>query len=123
MSSPIEFRNIARYVDSVEGNLPLYEAIGFEVVQKMGTDMAVMKNAEGVKLVLHKWTEHTGRLLDTAIGFTVAGTLEEARAFVEAAGWRLKRAPDTSDAGYFHIYQDLDGNPINLVGRGKKTAE
>lgn len=39
-----------------------------------------------------------------------------ARDYVEKAGWRLLRAPDDSDEGFFFIYADLDGNPINLVG-------
>lgn len=28
---PITFRNVARYVQDVEANLPLYQALGFEV--------------------------------------------------------------------------------------------
>ena len=116
---PIEFRNLTRYVTSVEGNLPLYQAVGFQVLQRMGQDMAVLKNEQGFKLVLHSWNDHVGRQLDSAIGFTIIGSLDEARAFVEQAGWRLLRAPGAEDAGFFHIYQDLDGNPINLVGRGQ----
>ncbi|MBS2035931.1 hypothetical protein JST97_13160 [bacterium] len=114
---PISFRNLARYVQNVEANLPLYQALGFEVRQRMGTDMAILQNEEGLKLVLHSWSDHQGRLLDTAIGFTVTGTLDEARKYLEDAGFRLLRAPEDSDAGFFYIYGDLDGNPINLVAR------
>lgn len=114
---PISFRNVARYVQDVEGNLPLYQALGFEIVQKMGTDMAILKNEEGFKLVLHSWSDHKGRLLDTGIGFSVTGTLEEARQYLVDAGFKLLRAPEDSDAGFFYIYGDLDGNPINLVGK------
>lgn len=33
---PITFRNVARYVQDVEANLPLYQALGTEVVRQMG---------------------------------------------------------------------------------------
>lgn len=115
--NPIEFRNVARYVQDVQANLPLYQALGFEVLQQMGTGMAVLKNAAGLKLVLHSWDEHEGKHLDTALGFTITGSVEEARAYVEKAGFRLLREPDADDAGFFYIYADLDGNPINLVGK------
>jgi hypothetical protein len=114
---PISFRNLARYVRDVAGNLPLYQALGFEVRQKMGTDMAILENEEGLKLVLHSWSEHKGRLLDTGIGFSLTGTLEEARQYLEDAGFKLLRSPEDADAGFFFIYGDLDGNPINLVGK------
>ncbi len=42
--------------------------------------------------------------------------MDAARKFVEAAGFKLLRAPADGDAGFFFIYGDLDGNPINLVG-------
>lgn len=114
---PISFRNLARYVENVEANLPLYQALGFEVRQRMSNDMAILQNEDGLKLVLHSWSEHKGRLLDTAIGFTVTGTLEEARQYLLEAGFQLLRAPEDSDAGFFYIYGDLDGNPINLVAK------
>ncbi len=117
MAMPIEFRNVVRYVQDVQANLPLYKALGFEVVQSMGADMAIMKNAAGLKLVLHSWSDHKGRLLDTSLGFSVTGTLEEARDYLVASGFRLLREPEKSDAGFFFIYGDLDGNPVNLVGR------
>ncbi|MFN8609122.1 MAG: hypothetical protein U0931_16420 [Vulcanimicrobiota bacterium] len=114
---PISFRNLARYVQDVEANLPLYQALGFEVRQRMSSDMAVLQNQEGLKLVLHSWSDHKGRLLDTAIGFSVTDSLDEARKYLEEAGFKLLRAPEGSDAGFFYIYGDLDGNPINLVGK------
>jgi catechol 2,3-dioxygenase-like lactoylglutathione lyase family enzyme len=115
--NPIEFRNVARYVQDVQANLPLYQALGFEVLQQMGTGMAVLKNSAGLKLVLHSWDGHQGKQLDTALGFTITGSVEEARAYLEKAGFRLLREPDAEDAGFFYIYADLDGNPINLVGK------
>ena len=114
---PIEFRNVVRYVQDVSANLPLYQALGFEVLQTMGSDMAVLKNSAGLKLVLHSWSDHQGRLLDTALGFSVLGELQEARDYLVASGFRLLRAPEAEDAGFFFIYGDLDGNPINLVGK------
>ena len=95
--NPIEFRNVARYVQDVEANLPLYQALGFEVLQQMGTGMAILKNAAGLKLVLHSWDDHQGKHLDTALGFTITGSVEEARAYVEKAGFRLLREPDAED--------------------------
>jgi hypothetical protein len=79
--------------------------------------MAILQNAMGLKLVLHSWSDHQGQITESALGFTMTGSVEEARAFVEAAGFTLLRAPDKEDAGFFYIYGDLDGNPINLVGR------
>lgn len=116
MASPLSFRNIARYVRDVEANVSLYRALGFEKVREMG-DMAVLRNADGVQLILHRWEERPVTQLDTALGFTIEGTVEEARRYVEEAGFRCLREPDEGDAGFFFIYGDLDGNPINLVGR------
>jgi catechol 2,3-dioxygenase-like lactoylglutathione lyase family enzyme len=117
MSMPIEFRNVVRYVQDVQANLPLYQALGFELVQSMGAGMAILKNSAGLKLVLHSWSDHEGRLLDTALGFSVTSSLEEARSYLVESGFRLLREPDQSDAGFFYVYGDLDGNPVNLVGR------
>jgi hypothetical protein len=114
---PVAFRNVVRYVQDVAANLPLYQALGFEVVQQMGQDMAILKNSAGLKLVLHSWSDHKGRLLDTAFGVSVTGTLEAAREYLENSGFRLLREPAADDAGFFYIYGDLDGNPINLVGK------
>jgi catechol 2,3-dioxygenase-like lactoylglutathione lyase family enzyme len=117
---PITFRNVARYVQDVEANLPLYQALGFEVVRQMGRDMAILKNEEGLQLVLHSWTDHQAASLDTALGFTITGSVEEARAYVEQAGFICLREPQADDAGFFYIYGDKDKNPINLVGRPRK---
>lgn len=117
---PITFRNVARYVQDVKANLPLYQALGFEVIRSMGRDMAILKNAEGVQLVLHSWEGHQAAGLDTALGFTMTGSVEESRAFVESAGWVCLREPHESDAGFFYIYGDRDKNPINLVGKPRK---
>ncbi len=115
MTSPLAFRNVARYVRDVDANLPLYRALGFEPVRRMG-DMAVLANAEGVRLVLHAWdAPRAPAITDTALGFTVSD-VRAAREHVEKAGWRLLRAPDAGDEGFFFIYGDLDGNPVNLVG-------
>jgi hypothetical protein len=114
MSSPLAFRNVARYCQDVAANVPLYEALGFRVQRAM-EGFAILQNAEGVKLVLHEG-EPEGRHV-TALGFTMLGNaVDDARAFVEKAGWRLLRAPGAEDQGFFFIYGDLDGNPINLVG-------
>lgn len=43
--------------------------------------------------------------------------IAEARKFVETAGFKLLRSPAQGDNGFFFIYGDLDGNPINLVGK------
>lgn len=116
MASPVEFRNIVRYVRDVEGNVPLYQAIGFERVVRRMDDMVVLENAAGLRLVLHRWDERPTTWADTAIGLTMTGGVAEARAYVEKAGFKLLRAPDHGDMGFFYIYGDLDGNPVNLVG-------
>lgn len=114
---PIEFRNVVRYVRDVSANLPLYQALGFTIAQQMGANMAILTNASGLKLVLHSWDDHEGKLRDSALGFSVTGELQAARDYLEAHGFRLLRAPDAQDAGFFYVYGDLDGNPINLVGK------
>lgn len=118
MTTPIAFRNVLRYVREPEKNVPLYEALGFKLARSMG-GMAILQNAEGLKLVLHEGEPHATS--GTALGFTMTGAVAEARAFVEKAGWTLLRAPDAEDQGFFYIYGDLDGNPINLVGERRHT--
>lgn len=113
MTTPISFRNVVRYCRDVRANVPLYEALGFRPLRVMD-GFAMLQNAEGVKLVLHEGEPRGSNV--TALGFTMTGGVEEARAFVEKAGWRLLRAPDAEDEGFFFIYGDADGNPINLVG-------
>lgn len=114
MSSPIVFRNVVRYVREPEKNVPLYEALGFKLVRSMG-GMMILQNAEGLKLLLHEGEPRTTN--GTALGFTMLGNdVEASRGFVEKAGWMLLRAPSSEDEGFFYIYGDLDGNPINLVG-------
>lgn len=119
MPGPLKFRNVTRYVRDVEANVALYRALGFEQERAMG-DMAVLRNEEGVQLILHRWDERPVNQLDTAIGFTMTGSVPECRRYVEEAGFRCLREPDEGDAGFFFIYGDLDGNPINLVGRPQK---
>lgn len=117
---PIQFRNVVRYCKDVQANVPLYEALGFRAVRAM-EGFALLQNEEGVKLVLHEG-EPEGRLA-TALGFTMlANDVDASRAFVEKAGWRLLRAPDAADEGFFFIYGDLDGNPINLVGERRHSG-
>ncbi len=112
----LTLRNIARYVKDIDANVPLYEALGFKLVRNAG-DMNVMEHPDGLQIVLHRWDERPTTMLDTAIGFTLAGDAEPVQQYLEAAGWTLLRAPHASDVGYFFIYGDLDGNPINLVGK------
>lgn len=115
MGAPIAFRNVVRYVREPEQNVPLYEALGFKLARSMG-GMAILQNAEGLKLVLHEGEPQATN--GTALGFTMLDNdVAASRAYVEKAGWRLLRAPDASDEGFFYIYGDLDGNPINLVGQ------
>jgi hypothetical protein len=73
-------------------------------------------------LVLHRWDERPTTMLDTAIGFTISGDAEQLEQHLQAAGWTLLRKPHASDVGYFIIYGDLDGNPINLVGKPNRQA-
>eukprot|EP00026_Physarum_polycephalum_P016613 Phypoly_transcript_17559.p1 GENE.Phypoly_transcript_17559~~Phypoly_transcript_17559.p1 ORF type:complete len:126 (+),score=9.87 Phypoly_transcript_17559:149-526(+) len=116
-SAPISFRNVVRYVKDIEANAKLYQAVGFEFVSKRG-DMITLKNAEGLSLILHQWSDpRPASYLDTAIGFTVKESIDEARKFVESVGFKLLRSPAAGDSGFFFIYGDLDGNPINLVGK------
>jgi catechol 2,3-dioxygenase-like lactoylglutathione lyase family enzyme len=117
----LSLRNVARYVRDVEANVPLYQALGFSPVRHAG-DMVVLQHADGLQLVLHRWDERPTTLLDTAIGFTLAGDAADVRAYLEAAGWTLLRAPHDGDVGYFFIYGDLDGNPVNLVGKPLRAA-
>jgi hypothetical protein len=112
----LSLRNIARYVRDIDANLPLYEALGFKLSRNAG-DMNVLEHADGMQLVLHRWDDRPTTMLDTAIGFSLAGDAEPAKEYLEAAGWNLLRAPHESDVGYFWIYGDLDGNPVNLVGK------
>lgn len=116
MTSPVEFRNVARYVEDVEANVPLYEAIGFAVERHMG-DMAVLENDRGLQLILHAWEDHEGSMSDTAIGLTITGDVDEARDYLEKAGFACLREPEEADEGFFFIYGDRNGNPVNLVGR------
>ncbi len=117
----LSLRNIARYVKDVNGNVPLYQALGFAVVREAG-DMTVMKHHDGLQLVLHRWDERPTTMLDTAIGFTISGNVDDLDAHLQAAGWKVLRRPHESDVGYFIIYGDLDGNPINLVGKPQNQA-
>lgn len=118
----LSLRNIARYVRDIHANVPLYEALGFRLLRNAG-DMVVLQHHDGLQLVLHRWDERSPTSqLDTAIGFTLAGDENDVKRHLETAGWALLRAPHGSDVGYFIIYGDLDGNPINLVGKPLKTA-
>ncbi len=117
----LSLRNIARYVQDVDANVPLYEALGFQVVREAG-DMTVLEHADGMQLVLHRWDERPTSMLDTAIGFSISGDADPLREHLEAAGWKCIREPHASDVGYFFIYGDLDGNPINLVGKPLRQA-
>lgn len=141
----LSLRNIARYVRDVDGNVPLYEALGFNVVREAGkdkasadaepssrsaapakrgppTDMTVLEHHDGLQMILHRWDERPTTMLDTSIGFSISGDAKDLRDHLEAAGWRLLRAPHETDVGYFWIYGDLDGNPINLVGKPTNAA-
>lgn len=117
----LSLRNVARYCKDVQANVPLYEAIGFKRVRDAG-DLAVLQHHDGLQLVLHRWDERPTTVLDTAIGFTLSGDAGDVKRHLEAAGWTLLRAPHEGDVGYFIIYGDLDGNPINLVGKPLKAA-
>lgn len=116
MSRPVSFRNVVRYCRDVGASLPLYETLGFSRVRAM-EGFAILQNEEGLRLVLHEGEPAAGAL-STALGFSMVGDdVRAAREWVEKAGWRLLRAPEEGDEGFFFIYADLDGNPINLVGR------
>ena len=117
----LSLRNVARYVRDIQANVPLYEAIGFKRLRDAG-DLVVLQHHDGLQLVLHRWDERPTTLLDTAIGFTLSGDASDVKAHLEAAGWKLLRSPHEGDVGYFIIYGDLDGNPINLVGKPLKAA-
>jgi catechol 2,3-dioxygenase-like lactoylglutathione lyase family enzyme len=121
MTLSLSLRNIARYVRDVDASVRLYEALGFQVERRAG-DMSVLRHADGLQLVLHRWDERPTTMLDTAIGFTISGDAAPLQQHLEAAGWSLLRAPHESDVGYFFIYGDLDGNPINLVGKPVNQA-
>ncbi len=121
MTLSLSLRNLARYVRDIDANVPLYEALGFSVVREAG-DMTVLQHADGLQMILHRWDERPTTMLDTAIGFTISGDGEDLRNHLEAAGWNLLRAPHESDVGYFFIYGDKDGNPINLVGKPTSQA-
>lgn len=117
----LSLRNLARYVKDVDASVKLYQALGFNVTREAG-DMTVLDHADGMQLVLHRWDERPTTMLDTAIGFTLSGDAAPVQEYLEAAGWKLLRAPHSSDVGYFFIYGDLDGNPINLVGKPTSQA-
>lgn len=120
MSAPIALRNVVRYARDVKAALPLYEALGFQVARAMD-GFAILRHESGLALVLHGTLDGGAvpkqPIETTALGFTMTGNdVKAARAHVESAGWRLVRAPDEGDEGFFFIYADLDGNLINLVG-------
>lgn len=116
MTSPLAFRNVVRYARDVPLAVPLYEALGFRPLRVMD-GFAVLQHADGLKLVLHEGEPRVDAASATALGFTMIGNdVDAARAHVERAGWRLLRAPAAEDEGFFYIYGDADGNPINLVG-------
>ncbi|HLF16361.1 MAG TPA: hypothetical protein VI796_02880 [Candidatus Thermoplasmatota archaeon] len=117
----LSLRNVARYARDPHANVPLYEALGFGKVRDAG-DLVVLQHHDGLQLVLHRFDERPTTQLDTAIGFTLAGDAADVRHHLEAAGWRLLRAPHDGDVGYFFIYGDLDRNPINIVGKPMRTA-
>lgn len=117
----LSLRNVARYVRDIQANAPLYEAIGFKRLRDAG-DLVVLQHHDGLQLVLHRWDERPTTMLDTAIGFTLSGDAADVKRHLETAGWTLMRAPHEGDVGYFIIYGDLDGNPINLVGKPLKAA-
>lgn len=122
MTLTLTLRNVARYAKDIDANVPLYEALGFHVERRAG-DLIALRHHDGLQLVLHRWDERpTPTMLDSAIGFTIAGDAADLRAHLEAAGWRLLRAPHEGDVGYFFIYGDLEGNPINLVGKPLKAS-
>ncbi|HEX2022438.1 MAG TPA: VOC family protein [Candidatus Thermoplasmatota archaeon] len=116
MTLPIEFRNVVRYCRDVRASVPLYEALGFAPA-RVTDGFAVLRNAQGLSLVLHEGEPRPDPVSAGALGFTMLrNDVAAARAHVEKAGWTLLRAPDAQDEGFFFIYGDLDGNPINLVG-------
>lgn len=54
MEGIIAFRNVVRYVKDLEANSKLYQAVGFKFQQQRG-DMHILKNDEGLTLVLHQY--------------------------------------------------------------------
>jgi len=115
-NAPIAFRNVVRYVKDFKKSAELYGTVGFKLVREMG-DMVILKNVEGLTLILHQWNDpRPTSYLDSSIGFTVKEDIQAARDYVEKMGFTLLRAPAAGDNGYFFIYGDYDGNPINLVG-------
>jgi catechol 2,3-dioxygenase-like lactoylglutathione lyase family enzyme len=117
----LALRNVARYVRDVPANVRLYQALGFSVERELH-DMVALRHADGLALILHRWDERPVHVLDTAIGFTLTGDVPQTRRALEAAGWRCLRNPEHGDVGFFFVYGDLDGNPINLVGRPSRAA-
>lgn len=116
VSAPVAFRNVVRYCRDVQASAPLYAALGFAPVRVM-EGFAILRHESGLSLVLHEGEPQPDPTGATALGFTIVDNdVRAARVFVEKAGFRLLRAPDASDEGFFYIYGDLDGNPINLVG-------
>lgn len=114
--APVRFRNVTRYVTDVEANVPLYEALGFEVTQRMGPHLARLEGPDGLELVLHGADEREPGPGETSIGATITGDVEAAREHMLEAGFELVRKPQEEDEGYFFVYADLAGNPVTLVG-------
>ncbi|MEA3143543.1 MAG: hypothetical protein QOG31_867 [Thermoplasmata archaeon] len=117
----LALRNVARYVRDVKANTKLYAALGFTLEREMG-DMVALRHPDGLALILHRWDERPVHVLDTAIGFTLTGDVPATRKALEKAGWRCLRDPEHGDVGFFFVYGDLDGNPINLVGRPQRSS-
>lgn len=114
--APVRFRNVTRYVEDVEANVPLYEALGFTVTRRMGPHLARLEGPDGLELVLHGSESRDPGPGETSVGATITGSVEAAREHMREAGFELVRKPQEEDEGYFFVYADLAGNPVTLVG-------
>jgi catechol 2,3-dioxygenase-like lactoylglutathione lyase family enzyme len=112
---PVRFRNVTRYVEDVEANVPLYEALGLTLEQQMGSHLARLQGPDGTELVLHAAADRDPGHGETTIGATATGDVEAALEHMREAGFELVRKPQEEDEGTFYVYEDLSGNPVTLV--------
>jgi len=114
---------IVRYlVDDVDDALPFYEALGFELVERLGPPFAIVA-ADGLEIWLSgKGTSARRRLasgeLPEAGGWNrivvTVDDLDAALARVESRGVEVRSPPIEGPGGRQALVADPSGNPVEL---------
>jgi catechol 2,3-dioxygenase-like lactoylglutathione lyase family enzyme len=114
---------IVRYlVDDVDGALPFYEALGFELVERLGPPFAIVVD-DGLELWLSgKGTSARRRLASGELPepggwnrlVVTVDDLDAALARVEALGVEVRSRPIEGPGGRQALVVDPSGNPVEL---------